>query len=247
MVKTLEKTHKSLYVTAKHILCLVKMLELGEVAKMKNQLEICTNTTVSTAPLEVTYGSVPSPTACNAHAPTSKPCDAVWVKEEYTDKAWFGDAPTKACLPCVSPTTTTTTTTTTLATTTTTTTTAVTAHEFTPQAPLATKMVKNKPIYVNTMGIDDSGYAYLSLEYYDGSSLVVKVDTASGNNLWEKTVPNLVQSSIAVDGQGNSFVGGGINPPHSLTGHSFGFTDFAIIKLDTNGNVMWKQQVGSSK
>jgi len=108
-------------------------------------------------------------------------------------------------------------------------------------------MVKNKPIYVNTMGIDDSGYAYLSLEYYDGSSLVVKVDTASGNNLWEKTVPNLVQSSIAVDGQGNSFVGGGINPPHSLTGHSFGFTDFAIIKLDTNGNVMWKQQVGSSK
>merc|ERR1740123_1637280 len=74
------------------------------------------------------------------------------------------------------------------------------------------------------------------------------MDTASSNtNLWETTTPNFIQSSIAVDGQGNSFVGGTVRSPQSLTGHSFGFGDLALIKLDTNGNELWKQQVGSSK
>jgi hypothetical protein len=98
------------------------------------------------------------------------------------------------------------------------------------------------------MGIDDSGYVYLSLDYNDGSAVVAKMDTASSNtNLWETTTPNFIQSSIAVDGQGNSFVGGTVRSPQSLTGHSFGFGDLALIKLDTNGNELWKQQVGSSK
>lgn len=114
-------------------------------------------------------------------------------------------------------------------------------------------MVKNKRIHVSRMGIDDSGYVYLSLDYNDGSGLVVKMDTASSNtNLWEATTPNFMQTSIAVDGQGNSVVGGRVFSPHigqkqSLTGHSFGFGDFAIIKLDTNGNELWKQQLGGSK
>jgi len=227
MVKILEKTHKSLYVTAKHVLCLVEMLELGNVTKMKKQLDICTNTTVSTAPLEVTYGSVPPATTCNAHAPTSKPCDAVWVKEQYSDKAWFGDAPTEPCLPCVSPTTTTTTAT-------------ISEPTLGQRIPVA-KFDRTNEAYVS---IDASGNIYLGLN--GDPCQVVKFNTAD-QQVWAIQIKHISLQGIVADDQGNSFVGGQVHPHRALDGQTeLGSGDFGVIKLDTNGQIVWNRQIGSS-
>lgn len=108
MVEILEASHKSLYTLSNNTLCLVEALEAGEISKMKNLLERCSNITVDTKALEVTYGSAPIPHSCVTHKPSAKPCNASWIQEKYSDKKWFENAPAKSCVECVIPTTNTT-------------------------------------------------------------------------------------------------------------------------------------------
>jgi len=95
------------------------------------------------------------------------------------------------------------------------------------------------------VSIDGSGNVYLG---FNGNtvSYIVKLDTA-GKQQWAKDVAHVALSAIAADDQGNSFMCGMVHPPHALAGQTnVGNDDWGVIKLDTNGQVVWTAQIGST-
>jgi len=101
----------------------------------------------------------------------------------------------------------------------------------------------------NAIAVDSSGNVYLngyqeSDDYGDGGTDygVVKLDT-NGNLLWQKKIGGTGYDrgyAIAVDGSGNVYVNG-----YQET-DNYGNRDYGVIKLDTNGNILWQKKIGGT-
>jgi len=98
------------------------------------------------------------------------------------------------------------------------------------------------------IAVDGSGNVYLngyqkSDSYGNRDFGVIKLDT-NGNEIWQKKIGGVSNDEgygIAVDGSGNVY----------LNGHQesdvYGSSDFGIIKLDTNGNLLWQKKIGGTE
>jgi len=98
----------------------------------------------------------------------------------------------------------------------------------------------------SSIAVDSSGQAYLNGYFYsesNGSEYgVIKLAT-NGNVLWNKAIGGFEDdygNGIAVDGSGNVYVTG------YQESDSFGGDDYGVIKLDTNGNLLWQKKIGRS-
>jgi len=96
-----------------------------------------------------------------------------------------------------------------------------------------------------SIAVDNNGNVYLNGEqesdtfgYYDYG--VVKLDT-NGTLLWQKKIGGTISeyaTAIAVDSSGNVYLNGYQNSD------SYGGHDYGVIKLDTNGNLLWQKKIG---
>jgi hypothetical protein len=69
-------------------------------------------------------------------------------------------------------------------------------------------------------------------------AFVARLD-ANGNFLWAASLGGGYGNGVAVDGAGNAYVTGSLNP-------SGGPTDMFVTKLDAGGNLSWSKQIGGS-
>jgi hypothetical protein len=82
----------------------------------------------------------------------------------------------------------------------------------------------------------------------NNDSFVSEYDT-DGNQLWTTQIQTLNQNqanSVSVDASGNVYVGGQVTGPIAAGQTSNGGQDGYITKLDSNGNVVYEQQLGTS-
>jgi len=100
--------------------------------------------------------------------------------------------------------------------------------------------------YGRAIAVDDVGNVYLNgyqdSDVYGGTYDygVIKLDP-NGNILWQKKiggVSNDYGRGIAVDGSGNVYING------SQASDVYGGTDYGVVKLDTNGNLLWQKKIG---
>jgi hypothetical protein len=127
---------------------------------------------------------------------------------------------------------------------TTTTTTATISEPTLGQRIPVAKFDRTNEAYVS---IDASGNIYLGLNVEgDRPGWVVKFNTAD-QQVWATKINHISLQGIVADDQGNSFVGGQVHPHRALDGQTeLGSGDFGVIKLDTNGQIVWNRQIGSS-
>jgi len=101
--------------------------------------------------------------------------------------------------------------------------------------------------YGRAIAVDVSGNVYLNgyqaSDSYGGNDYgVIKLDT-NGNLLWQKKIGGInadIGYAIAVDGSGNVYLNG------QQASDSYGGNDYGVIKLDTNGNILWQKKIGGS-
>ena len=79
-------------------------------------------------------------------------------------------------------------------------------------------------------------------------TFVAKYDT-NGNQQWVQQIPTLAANganSVSVDASGNIYIGGQVNGTIGSGQTSAGGQDAYVAKLDTNGNIQYEQQFGTS-
>merc|ERR1719221_2113296 len=88
-VRKAEEARKADWVTATHILCLLRVFETDNGDK-KARLDECMDATVSTENITVVYHQIPDADPC----PTEEhvPCDEAWLQMEYRSKAWYNSS-----------------------------------------------------------------------------------------------------------------------------------------------------------
>jgi len=95
------------------------------------------------------------------------------------------------------------------------------------------------------IALDDLGNVYL-IGYQDSNTYggkdygVIKLDT-NGNLLWQKKIGGTTQDfsiSIAVDSSRNVYLNG------YQDSDSYGSNDYGVVKLDTDGNLIWQKKIG---
>jgi len=235
-VNLAEKARKADILTAHRILCLFKVFEASNTNKTST-LQACLKQSVNTSAYDMTYHSIPDPVACVKEV--DEPCQASWKLREYEKQAWFSSIDSlAACKPCPTP-----------QTTTTTTTAAPTTTAAAPKEPTLGQRIPvakfDKTIGEGYVSIDGSGNIYLGLNG-NTHGWVVKFNTAD-QQVWAQKIKHISLMGIVADDQGNSFVSGQVTPHFALDGQTeFGFGDFGVIKLDTNGQIVWNRQIGSS-
>ncbi len=108
-----------------------------------------------------------------------------------------------------------------------------------------------------SVAVDGSGNAYIS-GWTDGSlggtnagghdAFLVKFD-ASGNELWSQQIGTSSEDrsySLAVDGSDNAYISG-YTKGSLLGGPNAGNADAFLTKFDASGNILWSQQIGTSR
>ena len=109
--------------------------------------------------------------------------------------------------------------------------------------------------YSHSVAVDSAGNAFIS-GHTDGSlngdnagqwdAFLVKYDS-DGNWLWSRQLGTSsydFSESVAVDGAGNAFISG--STQGNLGGNNAGLTDAFLTKYDSDGNLLWTQQLGTS-
>jgi len=103
-VQTLEATHKRLFTSAKHITCLLNLLEDTSNTDKQTLLNDCLNEQIDTSSVEVTMKSAPEAADCHSVAGTvENPGGQGFATKFYNQKDWHDDAPTQAQIECVIP------------------------------------------------------------------------------------------------------------------------------------------------
>jgi len=99
-VRKAEEARKADWVTATHILCLLRVFETDNGDK-KARLDECMDATVSTENITVVYHQIPDADPC----PTEEhvPCDEAWLQMEYRSKAWYNSSTINQCIACQAP------------------------------------------------------------------------------------------------------------------------------------------------
>lgn len=98
-VKGLEGIRKAEHASATRVLCYIDILQ-NQTGNKTEKLAKCKGA-VSTSHLSITYPTTPSKYSCVRV--TSAPCDADWVRTEYTTQTWHTKANTEACSACETP------------------------------------------------------------------------------------------------------------------------------------------------
>ena len=98
--------------------------------------------------------------------------------------------------------------------------------------------------YGYAIAVDGSSNIYLN-GYQESDSYgsydygIIKLDP-NGNLLWQKKIGGSTDEAgraIAVDGSDNVY----LNGPQRLD--SYDLYDYGVIKLDTNGNMLWQKKI----
>jgi len=97
-VKASIATSEAEYVAAKQTQCLLLFLQENPSNASQAHLAQCNE--VDTSMLEMTYYDMPAQVT-PPPLPASKPCDDVWLQDEYTGKTWYHTSPTTTCVACV--------------------------------------------------------------------------------------------------------------------------------------------------
>ncbi len=95
----------------------------------------------------------------------------------------------------------------------------------------------------STANLTPSGIANGSADTF-----VAKYDT-NGNQQWVQQIPTLAANganSVSVDASGNIYIGGQVNGTIGSGQTSAGGQDAYVAKLDSNGNIQYEQQFGTS-
>ena len=82
----------------------------------------------------------------------------------------------------------------------------------------------------------------------NADTFVAKYDT-NGNQQWVQQIPTLAANganSVSVDASGNIYIGGQVNGTIGSGQTDAGGQDAYVAKLDTNGNIQYEQQFGTS-
>jgi hypothetical protein len=94
-----ESAFKAEYESAKHVKCILQVLNATDADK-SSMLNSCRDATYDTSHLSITYHAIPSPATCDRTPIATGPCDAAWEAAEYTSKTWHAKAPVQHCTPC---------------------------------------------------------------------------------------------------------------------------------------------------
>jgi len=94
--------------------------------------------------------------------------------------------------------------------------------------------------YALDLALGPDGSIHLGGVYSAGGSLILKMDP-DGNVIWSRAWQHSIQGhaqSIAVAGDGSVYIAGGIN------GFGAGHDDMLIVKLASDGSLLWQQTWG---
>jgi hypothetical protein len=101
-----ESAFKAEHESAKHVKCILKVLNATDDAK-QNMLSACKSATIDSSHLSITYPPIPSAATCDLTPVAEQPGDDAWRTAEYGGKTWnaVGKAPVLATVSCPTATT----------------------------------------------------------------------------------------------------------------------------------------------